>query len=107
MALQAQSDLNFKRIPLVLIHLSCLNSGMQIPLDNESNIAEAQSLVDVTPNADNGPIQIAYLGPEGTYGQQAAKAFSERFEADIEFVPCPNIACERRATFSSENPNKC
>lgn len=35
---------------------------------------------------------MAYLGPTGTYGEQAAKAFLSRLpDKNVELVPCPNI----------------
>ncbi|EKD02099.1 hypothetical protein A1Q2_03601 [Trichosporon asahii var. asahii CBS 8904] len=36
--------------------------------------------------------RMAYLGPAGTYGEQAAKAFLARLpDKNVELVPCPNI----------------
>lgn len=36
--------------------------------------------------------RMAYLGPTGTYGEQAARAFLARLpDTDVELVPCPNI----------------
>nr|XP_031857916.1 uncharacterized protein CI109_006712 [Kwoniella shandongensis]KAA5524988.1 hypothetical protein CI109_006712 [Kwoniella shandongensis] len=35
---------------------------------------------------------MAYLGPRGTYGEQAAKAFASRYESSIELIPCPSIS---------------
>ena len=36
--------------------------------------------------------RMAYLGPAGTDGEQAAKAFLARLpDKNVELVPCPNI----------------
>ncbi|WVR08423.1 hypothetical protein IAU60_005478 [Kwoniella sp. DSM 27419] len=35
---------------------------------------------------------MAYLGPEGTYGEMAAQAFRSRYDADIELLACSSIA---------------
>ena len=43
--------------------------------------------------ADGSAVKVAYLGPEGTYGQQAAQAFLPTLgHSDVELVPCPSIA---------------
>ncbi|WVQ95743.1 hypothetical protein IAU59_002842 [Kwoniella sp. CBS 9459] len=37
--------------------------------------------------------RMAYLGPQGTYGEMAARAFRSRYDPEIDFelVPCPSI----------------
>ena len=36
-------------------------------------------------------ISIAYLGPEGTYSDEAARVFAKRLGVDATFVPCPSF----------------
>lgn len=36
-------------------------------------------------------ISIAYLGPEGTYSDEAARIFAKRMNVEAEFVPCPSF----------------
>ncbi|KAK8850339.1 hypothetical protein IAR55_004256 [Kwoniella newhampshirensis] len=36
---------------------------------------------------------MAYLGPRGTYGEQAARAFASRYnDSSIDLIPCPSIS---------------
>ena len=36
-------------------------------------------------------ISIAYLGPEGTYSDEAARIFAQRMGVEAEFIPCPSF----------------
>lgn len=36
-------------------------------------------------------ISIAYLGPEGTYSDEAARIFAKRMNAEANYVPCPSF----------------
>ncbi|WVO17588.1 hypothetical protein L204_105285 [Cryptococcus depauperatus] len=40
---------------------------------------------------ETAPIQMAFLGPPGTYGEQAAQAFASAYHYPIDLVPCSTI----------------
>ncbi|KAK4685268.1 hypothetical protein P7C73_g4891, partial [Tremellales sp. Uapishka_1] len=46
------------------------------------------------------PRQLAYLGPVGTYGYQAAITLSERIAEPVHLVPCPSISSTYASTAS-------
>ncbi|WVQ70621.1 hypothetical protein IAR50_000141 [Cryptococcus sp. DSM 104548] len=48
-----------------------------------------------------GHVELAFLGPRGTYGEQAARAFASRFHTPVDLVPCSTIA----AVYESQSPH--
>ncbi|ODN82774.1 hypothetical protein L202_01052 [Cryptococcus amylolentus CBS 6039] len=46
-------------------------------------------------------VELAFLGPRGTYGEQAARAFASRFHTPVDLVPCSTIT----AVYDSPSPH--
>ncbi|TYJ52278.1 hypothetical protein B9479_007121 [Cryptococcus floricola] len=46
-------------------------------------------------------VELAFLGPRGTYGEQAARAFAARFHTPVDLVPCSTIT----AVYDSPSPH--
>ncbi|ODN99359.1 prephenate dehydratase [Cryptococcus wingfieldii CBS 7118] len=50
-------------------------------------------------------VELAFLGPRGTYGEQAARAFASRFHTPVDLVPCSTIAASIKAVYDSPSPH--
>lgn len=79
------------RVAQVIEHIQKANKG---PLKNEHVEAVWREIMSAC-LALEAPIRVAYLGPVGTFSEQAAQQF---FGASIEHVPCISIDEVFRAT---------
>ncbi|OCF34461.1 hypothetical protein I316_03976 [Kwoniella heveanensis BCC8398] len=61
------------------------------PSSKRQRLAADTDMGGVQAESSTRIYKMAYLGPEGTYGEMAARAFRSRYTAQIELVPCPTI----------------
>ena len=81
------------RVAKVIEQIQHANSG---PLKSEHIAAVWREIMSACLSLES-PVRVAYLGPAGTYSEQAALQF---FGSSIESVPCPSIDEVFRATAS-------
>jgi len=81
------------RVAKVIEHIQHANQG---PLKNEHVAAVWREIMSAC-LALESPVRVAYLGPTGTFSEQAALQF---FGSSIEHVPCASIDEVFRATAS-------
>jgi chorismate mutase/prephenate dehydratase len=81
------------RVAKVIEHIQHANQG---PLKNEHVAAVWREIMSAC-LALESPVRVAYLGPAGTFSEQAALQF---FGSSIEHVPCASIDEVFRATAS-------
>ena len=81
------------RVAKVIEHIQHVNPG---PLKSEYIAAIWREIMSAC-LALESPVRVAYLGPAGTFSEQAAMQF---FGSSIESVPCPSIDEVFRATAS-------
>ncbi|WOO78689.1 Bifunctional chorismate mutase/prephenate dehydratase [Vanrija pseudolonga] len=63
------------------------------PPEFDDGVEPAAKRARLGPGAPSVPaLELAYLGPEGTYGEQAARRFAHRLGVEVSLVPCKNIA---------------
>ena len=81
------------RVAKVIEQIQHANSG---PLKSDHIAAVWREIMSACLSLES-PVRVAYLGPAGTYSEQAALQF---FGSSIESVPCPSIDEVFRATAS-------
>ncbi|MDB5929770.1 MAG: chorismate mutase [Polaromonas sp.] len=79
------------RVAQVIEHIQQINTG---PLKNEHVAAVWREIMSACLSLES-PVRVAYLGPAGTFSEQATLQF---FGASIEHVPCASIDEVFRAT---------